>query len=364
MTAPSDTSPFGGHSPGPHPPFPHFPHPSGGRPIIVAVVPATGPGAGGTTVAILGSGFNGATSVRFGANQATSFTVVSDHVITAVTPPGSGVVQVTVTTPRGTSNGFPYIYYAVNPVPPPVIAAVVPSSGPAAGGNTVTITGSGFTGATAVVFGLNPATSFTVISDNLITAVVPAGVGVVPVTVIALSGVSNPVNYTYISVPVLTLVIPPSGSAAGGDTVALLGSGFTGATAVAFGLNPATSFTVISDNLITAVAPAGSGVVPVTVTAPSGTSNAVNYTYTAVPAPVLNAVVPSTGSSAGGETVLLVGSGFTGATAVTYGLNPATSFTVVSDNLITTVTPAGSGTVSVNVTTAAGVSNSLPYIYV
>ncbi|WP_260867682.1 IPT/TIG domain-containing protein [Streptomyces sp. SAJ15] len=247
MTAPSDTSAFGGHSPGPHhPPFPHFPRPSGGRPTIIAVVPATGPGAGGTTVAILGSGFTGATSVRFGANPATSFIVVSDHLITAVAPPGSGIVQVTVTTPRGTSNGFPYIYVG-NPVPPPpVIAAIVPSSGPAAGGNTVTITGSGFTGATAVAFGLNPATSFTVVSDNLITAVVPAGVGVVPVTVITLSGFSNSVNYTYISVPVLTLVIPPSGSDAGGETVALVGSGFTGATAVAFGLNPATRPAAVS----------------------------------------------------------------------------------------------------------------------
>ncbi|WP_260867683.1 IPT/TIG domain-containing protein [Streptomyces sp. SAJ15] len=73
--------------------------------------------------------------------------------------------------------------------------------------------------------------------------------------------------------------------------------------------------------------------------------------------------MPSTGSSAGGDTVLLVGSGLTGATAVAFGLNPATSFSVVSDNLITAVSPAGTGTVTVNATTPAGVSNSLTYTY-
>ena len=58
-----------------------------------------------------------------------------------------------------------------------------PDDGPAAGGTLVTITGTGFTSATAVDFGTMPATNFTVVSDNSITADSPAGTGTVDVTV-------------------------------------------------------------------------------------------------------------------------------------------------------------------------------------
>ena len=52
---------------------------------------------------ITGTGFTGATAVDFGTTPATSFTVVSDTTITADSPAGTGTVDVTVTTPGGTS---------------------------------------------------------------------------------------------------------------------------------------------------------------------------------------------------------------------------------------------------------------------
>ena len=63
----------------------------------------------------------------------------------------------------------------------PVVSAIAPPSGPTAGGTPVTITGAGFTGATAVNFGGTAATSFTVVSDTEITAVSPAGTGAVDI---------------------------------------------------------------------------------------------------------------------------------------------------------------------------------------
>jgi IPT/TIG domain len=54
--------------------------------------------------------------------------------------------------------------------------------------------------------------------------------------------------------------------------------------------------------------------------------------------------------------VVLTGSGFTGTTAVNFGPNTAARFTVDSDNQITAVSPAGSGTVDITVTTPAGVT--------
>ena len=71
------------------------------QPAVSSVSPATGPT--GTQVTIGGIGFTGATAVSFGGAAATSFQVVSDGEITAVAPPGSGTVDVTVTTPGGTS---------------------------------------------------------------------------------------------------------------------------------------------------------------------------------------------------------------------------------------------------------------------
>ena len=72
----------------------------------------------------------------------------------------------------------------------PTVTGLSPTSGPAAGGTLVTITGTGFTGATAVDFGTTAATDFTVVNDTTITAVSPAGTGVANVTVTTPAGTS------------------------------------------------------------------------------------------------------------------------------------------------------------------------------
>ncbi|MGO4649772.1 beta strand repeat-containing protein, partial [Nocardia sp. 2YAB30] len=316
-----------------------------------------GPGAGGTTVILTGTGLTGATAVTFGGTPATSFTVNSATQITAVAPAGTGTVPVTVTSAGGTSNSVAYTYVVV-----PTLTTVIPNVGPVSGGTTVVLTGTGLTGATAVTFGGTPATSFTVNSATQITAVAPAGTGTVPVTVTTSGGTTNGVAYTYVSVPTLTTLVPSSGPVAGGTTVVVTGTGLTGATAVTFGGTPATSFTVNSATQITAVAPAGTGTVQVTVTTAGGTSNGLAYTYISVPTLITD--VPNVGPVSGGTTVVLTGTGLTGATAVTFGGTPATSFTVNSATQITAVAPAGTGNVQITVTTVGGVSNGVTYTYV
>ncbi len=72
-------------------------------------------------------------------------------------------------------------------------------------------------------------------------------------------------------------------------------------------------------------------------------------------APTVTSVDPASGPTAGGNTITITGTKFTGATGVTIGGNAATSVVVVNDTTITAVTPAGSaGTASVLVTTPAG----------
>jgi IPT/TIG domain len=155
----------------------------------------------------------------------------------------------------------------------PTVTGLSPSTGPAAGGTSVTITGTHFTYATAVKFGSTPATSFVVDSPTEITATAPAGAGTVRVTVTTWAGTSCSRDYyTYVPSPAVTGVSPPAGPASGGTSVVITGTYFTDATAVNFGATPATSFTVDSDTQITAVAPADTGTVDVTVVSTGGTS--------------------------------------------------------------------------------------------
>lgn len=75
----------------------------GGAGNVTGVAPNGGPTAGGTSVTITGCGFTGATSVHFGGAAAT-FHVNSDSNVSATSPANSsGPVDVTVTTPLGTS---------------------------------------------------------------------------------------------------------------------------------------------------------------------------------------------------------------------------------------------------------------------
>jgi IPT/TIG domain len=154
------------------------------NPMVTSVSPATGPGSGGTEVTIVGSGFTGATAVAFGGANASSFSVDSDTQITAVTPPGLGVVDVDVVVPA--PNQFVYV-----PTPSRVeITAVNPALGSAGGGDVVSITGHGFTGAAGVRFGGNDAMAISADSDTQITCTSPPGSGTVDITVVTPAGTS------------------------------------------------------------------------------------------------------------------------------------------------------------------------------
>jgi RHS repeat-associated protein len=72
-------------------------------PSVKSIKPTTGPFSGGTTVTIKGEHLESASSVSFGGVAATSFHVASAKSITAVSPAGTGTVDVQVTTSSATS---------------------------------------------------------------------------------------------------------------------------------------------------------------------------------------------------------------------------------------------------------------------
>lgn len=345
-------------------------------PAITRFSPTIGSTAGGTSVVITGQNFTGATGVTFAGVAATSFTVDSATQITAITPAGTnGTAAIAVTTPIGTaSSGSSSFFYQAPPVSAPSITNVTPSSGSSAGGSTVTILGTNLVGSTSVTFGGTPATSFSLVSPNSLSAIAPAGtVGTVDVVVTTPLGSATRANaftYTATAAPQITSFTPNNGPITGGTTVTITGAGFTGATAVRFIGVTASSFTVDSDTQITAVtaAPPGFASSTVQVVTPNGTaisSRLFTYTASSISPPAVVSLSPASGLPAGGNSVTITGTNFSGANEVRFGNTLASSYVVDSPTQITAIAPAGSvGAVAVSVTTLGGsVSSSNAYTY-
>jgi uncharacterized protein (TIGR03437 family) len=146
---------------------------TGPAPVISSFTPAHG--ADSTPVTITGTGFsNGTPSVTFNGTPAVS-TAMSDTQINTSVPAGATTGPITVATSGGTATSS--TAFTVDPA----ITGFSPSSGPV--GASVMITGSGFTGATSVVFNTTDQPTFTVSSDSQITTTVPSGATTGPISV-------------------------------------------------------------------------------------------------------------------------------------------------------------------------------------
>ena len=151
-------------------PADQFTYGTAAAPTVTAIKPTTGPAAGGTLVTITGTNFTGSPTptVDFGPTATTNVTVVSATSITADSPAGTNgkVVDVTVKTATGTSATTPADQFTYGTAAAPTVTAIKPTTGPAAGGTLVTITGTNFTGSPTptVDFGPTAATNVTVVS--------------------------------------------------------------------------------------------------------------------------------------------------------------------------------------------------------
>jgi hypothetical protein len=305
---------------------------------------AAGPLQGGQAFSLSGSGFAAATAVKFGNEAVPRFSVVNDASITGTVPAGvaAGPVDVTVTTPTGTSAVNPDDVWFYQPsngsASLPTVTAL--GSGPMAGGTPLTISVNsndgnaaaiGVANVTAVNFGANAVSvtsSETNAGNGTISVPAPAAqsAGTVAITVTTSSG-SSTVDpgavFTYTATPVVSAVqAQPGCDCYNGTTllsnasqtavpvVAISGSGLGSVTSVSF---PGTSGTIteaitpalvqsdaltISDEFITVPIPTGALPGDVQVTGPSGTS-AVNpddvYGYGTASVPVLSSALGTQG---------------------------------------------------------------------
>lgn len=127
------------------------------------------------------------------------------------------------------------------------------------------------------------------------------------------------------------------------------------------GSTPGFTYRRTADANIICYATAVSGTAaPQAPVSPASTSSAVGVlvraSLAAAPAPTVTAVSPSSGPAAGGTTVTVTGTNFTGATAVSFGSAAATGVHVLSSTQLSAVAPPGSGTVDVRVTGPGGTS--------
>jgi hypothetical protein len=143
------------------------------------------------------------------------------------------------------------------------------------------------------------------------------------------------------SLPTISSLSASSGSTAGGASIIINGTGFTSASSVTFG-GVACAYAINSASQITATTPVeAAGTVDVQVTTPAGMSvitTSDKYTFVP-PAPTVTGLSISQGSTSGGDSLVVTGSNFTGATGV-FVDGASSTFAVVSSTSINVTTPA------------------------
>lgn len=341
-------------------------------PQITGLSPSGGPISGGTVVTITGSGFTGTKDVEFAEKSGTALKIINDSQLTIVTPPNpEGTVLVSIYNGAGVgSSTGPSTRYDYDEFPYPRLSGVSPASGPAAGFDLVTITGSGFTGTEYVWFGEKSVIDLNVIDDSHLTVRTPASSpGSVPISIKNAHGagrLSEPaVLYLYeFSLPVLTNISPPSGSVDGGNVITITGTGFSGTKDVLFGGKPGTGLNLVNDSQLTIITPPNpEGTVAISVINPAGTGGSLGsetmFRYK-VPVPKLTGISPSSGSIEGGTVVTITGSWFNGTKDVRFGGKSGTGLNIIDNSHLTIITPPSSpGTIPISISNKAGVGGSL-----
>jgi hypothetical protein len=234
-------------------------------PAIGKITPSHAPLVG-INVTVDGDGFSKESKFTFGGSPATAVSCASATSCTMTAPAHSaGTVDVVAETGTAKSDSSKFSYQA------PAISKISPKVGPTAGGESVTLTGSGFIPGTQLAssgvtpmtihFGPNVLKSFDCFSDTTCQVASPAGTGQSHITV-SLAGVTStdiPGDvYTYQVFPSVASVTPGSAPVTGGGTVTIVGTNFStapGGTLIEFSSLPATNVSCSSPTQCTATVP-------------------------------------------------------------------------------------------------------------
>lgn len=194
----------------------------------------------------------------------------------------------------------------------PVINALSPDQGPSSGFTTVTITGQGFEGVSAVLFGESAGLHLETLDDGTLKVDAPPrppGIVAVTVRVPGKPDAVLPAAYRYVAQVSVTAVSPNTGPAQGGTLLTVSGSGFGKDTAFVIGERLGIDPLVLDEHTAVVVCPPGkAGLVAVSAANGDG-SGTLKHAFTYHLAPRLDRVEPSLGPLAGGNPIRLVGEG-------------------------------------------------------
>lgn len=275
------------------------------------------------TIVVTGANLADASAVSIDGVASVSFVVNSTNKITAIskTPVTSNIA---VTTPGGIVN--------FSALPLPAITSFSPASGKT--GDKINIVGTSLSSTTAIKFGTTAASSFQVMNDNLIVAVVGTGASG-EITIQNATGSISKAGFTYLVPPTLTSFAPTSGTT--GTKVILTGTSFTDIKAVKIGGTVAASFNVLSPTTLEIIIGEGaSGSIELTTAAGS----AIIAGFTFLPKPSITSV-NSLNAGLGSE-ITLTGQNLSAIVSVSFGGTPATSFKILSATSISAVIGNGS----------------------
>ncbi len=248
-------------------------------------------------------------------------------------------------------------------LPPPTITSVSPTSGQAAGGNTLTITGTGFLSDSIVRIEADECIKLVPPSSTSITCKSPAKTaGVYSV------GVTNPDGQKAVLANVYTVVPPPSvisisptgGPLAGGNTLTINGNNFlSGAIVRIQGIDCANTKFLSSNQMTCQPGARTAGVYNVAVINPDLQRGALPGAYTYRAAPTVSAVAPLKLRTKGGELITIKGSGFISGAKIQVGPSQCLNVVIASATSATCTSAAlTAGSHAVIVTNADGQSSS------
>jgi sugar lactone lactonase YvrE len=322
------------------------------KPVVTSIAPQEGPESGSTTVTIHGEHLEGASEVKFGANAASALSEKSDHELTVKSPGGSATVDVTVTTPGGTSATGEADEFTYRPAPN--ISSLAPSEGPETGGTKVRLLGTNLEHASEVTFQGKKAVLVHDSAPEIELETPSHAAGAVEVCVTTTGGPSCKTNaFTYVAPPKIESLEPTEGRTGGATTVAINGQNLENASVVSFGGSAASVHSDISTKLEVETPSHAAGAVGVCVTTPGG-SECKSAAFTYVPQPVVTSLNPAEGPESGGTKVRISGANLENASEVRFGGHPATLLKDAAGEVEVETPALAAGSVEVCVVTVGG----------